>query len=112
MRADWADGSSSSRSLVPPNLRGEGGEKKGGEVSVKLRSGRVGAGTRVGRKAEDNKSAGGGLTSWAASEDQLTDFIIDEDEEGVREGAEPPVGPEKQKSREVGNRSGEDANRV
>lgn len=34
-----------------------------------------------------------GLTSWAASEDQLTDFIIDKDEQGVREGAEPPVGP-------------------
>lgn len=36
-----------------------------------------------------------GLTSWAASEDQLADFIIDEDEQGVREGAEPPVGPGK-----------------
>lgn len=35
------------------------------------------------------------LTSWAASEDQLTDFIIDKDEQGVREGAEPPVGPGK-----------------
>lgn len=97
MRADWADGSFSSRSLVPPNLREGGREKKKGEVSVKLRLKegweRVGAGTRVGRKAEDNQSAGGGLTSWAASEDQLTDFIIDEDEQGVREGAEPPVGP-------------------
>lgn len=36
-----------------------------------------------------------GLTSWAASEDQLTDFIIDEDEQGVRECTEPPVGPGK-----------------
>lgn len=44
---------------------------------------------------EDNKGADGALTSWAASEDQLTDFIIDEDEQGVREGAEPPVGPGK-----------------
>lgn len=34
-----------------------------------------------------------GLTSWAASEDQLTDFIIDKDKQGVGEGAEPPVGP-------------------
>lgn len=33
------------------------------------------------------------LTSRAASEDQLTDFIIDKDEQGVWEGAEPPVGP-------------------
>lgn len=38
-----------------------------------------------------------GLTSWAASEDQLTDFIIDKDEQGVGEGAEPPVGPGKHK---------------
>lgn len=44
---------------------------------------------------EDNKGADGGLTSWAASEDQLTDFIIDEDEQGVRECTEPPVGPGK-----------------
>lgn len=34
-----------------------------------------------------------GLTSRAASEDQLTDFIVDKDEQGVREGAEPPAGP-------------------
>lgn len=44
---------------------------------------------------EDNKSMDSGLTSWAASEDQLTDFIIDKDEQGVGEGAEPPVGPGK-----------------
>lgn len=43
----------------------------------------------------DNKGTDNALTSWAASEDQLTDFIIDEDEQGVREGAEPPVGPGK-----------------
>lgn len=36
-----------------------------------------------------------GLTSRAASEDQLTNFIIDKDEQGVGEGAEPPVGPGK-----------------
>jgi len=46
-------------------------------------------------KGRDNKSTGSGLTSWAASEDQLTYFIIDEDEQGVREGAEPPAGPGK-----------------
>lgn len=51
---------------------------------------------------DDEKEARGcrkkrrfGLTSWAASEDQLTDFIIDKDEQGVWEGAEPPVGPGK-----------------
>ena len=48
---------------------------------------------------EDNKSVDSGLTSWAASEDQLTDFIIDKDEQGVGEGAEPPVGPEKHTKR-------------
>lgn len=42
-----------------------------------------------------------GLTSWAASEDQLTDFIIDKDEQGVGEGAEPPVGPEKHTHEEM-----------
>lgn len=36
-----------------------------------------------------------GLTSWAASEDQLTNFIIDKDKQGVGEGAKPPVGPGK-----------------
>lgn len=40
-----------------------------------------------------------GLTSWAASENQLTDFIIDKDEQGIGEGAEPPVGPEKHTKR-------------
>lgn len=47
------------------------------------------------RVGKDNKSPDCGLTSWAASEDQLTDFIIDKDEQGVWEGAEPPVGPAK-----------------
>lgn len=41
-----------------------------------------------------------GLTSWAASEDQLTNFIIDKDEQGVGEGAEPPVGPGKHTKRD------------
>ncbi len=31
------------------------------------------------------------LTSWAASDDKLADFIINKDEEWVGEGAEPPV---------------------
>lgn len=31
------------------------------------------------------------LTSWAASDDKFSDFIINKDEERVREGAEPPV---------------------
>ncbi len=31
------------------------------------------------------------LTSWAASNDKFSDFIINKDEEWVREGAEPPV---------------------
>ncbi len=31
------------------------------------------------------------LTSWAASDDKFADFIINKDEEWVREGAEPPV---------------------
>lgn len=51
--------------------------------------------TRANR--EDNKSSDCGLTSWATSEDQLTDFIIDKDEQGVREGAEPPVRPGKRR---------------
>lgn len=34
-----------------------------------------------------------GLTSWAASEDIFSDFIIDEDEEGVGNGTEPPHWP-------------------
>lgn len=46
-------------------------------------------------RGEDNKSSDCGLTSRAASEDQFTDFIIDKDEQGVGEGAEPPVGPGK-----------------
>lgn len=54
-------------------------------------------------RGEDNKSMDSGLTSWAASEDQLTDFIIDKDEQGVGEGAEPPVGPEKHTKREMRN---------
>lgn len=45
-------------------------------------------------------STGSGLTSRAASEDQLADFIIDEDEQGVGEGAEPPVGPGKHTQRD------------
>lgn len=32
-------------------------------------------------------------TSWAASEDIFSDFIIDEDEEGVGDGTEPPPWP-------------------
>lgn len=44
-----------------------------------------------------------GLTSRAASEDQLTDFIIDKDEQGVGEGAEPPVGPGKHTQKEMRN---------
>lgn len=44
-----------------------------------------------------------GLTSWAASEDQLTDFIIDKDEQGVGEGAEPPVGPGKHTQNQMRN---------
>lgn len=43
------------------------------------------------------------LTSRAASEDQLTDFIIDKDEQGVGEGAEPPVGPGKDTQKEMRN---------
>lgn len=55
-----------------------------------------GDGERKNKRAEeDNTSTDGELTSWAASEDQLTDFIIDKDEQGVGEGAEPPVGPGK-----------------
>lgn len=34
-----------------------------------------------------------GLTSWGASEDIFSDFIIDEDEEGVGNGTEPPHWP-------------------
>lgn len=34
------------------------------------------------------------LTAWVASEDISSDFIIDEDEEGVGEGTEPPTGPD------------------
>lgn len=47
------------------------------------------------RKKKKKKKRSAGLTSWAASKDQFTDFIIDEDEQGVWEGAEPPVGPGK-----------------
>lgn len=34
------------------------------------------------------------LTSWAASEDISSNFVVEEDEEGVWEGAEPPRRPE------------------
>lgn len=33
------------------------------------------------------------LTSWVSSEDISSDFIIKEDDEGVREGTEPPQWP-------------------
>lgn len=34
-----------------------------------------------------------GLTAWVASEDISSAFIIQEDEEGVGEGTEPPAWP-------------------
>ena len=34
------------------------------------------------------------LTAWVASEDISSGFIVQEDEEGVWEGTEPPTGPE------------------
>lgn len=34
------------------------------------------------------------LTAWVASEDISSGFIVQEDEEGVGEGTEPPTGPE------------------
>lgn len=34
------------------------------------------------------------LTAWISPQDQLSDLIVDEDEETVGEGAEPPGDPE------------------
>lgn len=34
------------------------------------------------------------LTAWVASEDISSGFIVQEDEEGIREGTEPPTWPE------------------
>lgn len=34
------------------------------------------------------------LTTWISPQDQLSDLIVDEDEETVGEGAEPPGDPE------------------
>lgn len=48
---------------------------------------------------QDNKSMVLELTSGAASDDQLADFIIDKDEQGIWECAEPPVGPGKTHAR-------------
>lgn len=99
MRTDWANRSSIVGLPFHPTWRektnSEGhvkryskeGAQKGWSGRKKNKSG--------GKTREDNKCVDGALTSWAASEDQLTDFIIDEDEQGVREGAEPPVGPGK-----------------
>lgn len=66
----------------------------------KTKSGDGEGGGKKSRSREEKiiKSTDCGLTSWAASEDQLTDFIVDKDEQGVWEGAEPPVGPGKQKA--------------
>lgn len=75
------------------NKREMGSRERGKSVQKK----------NVEREREDNKSMDSGLTSWAASEDQLTDFIIDKDEQGVGEGAEPPVGPGKHTQKEMRN---------
>lgn len=49
----------------------------------------------------DNRDRNGGdLTAWVASEDISSGFIVEEDEEGVGEGTEPPTwptGPDKQR---------------
>lgn len=41
------------------------------------------------------------LTSWVPPQNKLTDFIINEDEQTVREGAEPPKDPEGKEGKEV-----------
>lgn len=35
------------------------------------------------------------LTSGVSAKDELSDFIVNKDEEAVWEGAEPPAGPER-----------------
>lgn len=47
-----------------------------------------------------SEQTGGDLTAWVASEDISSGFIVEEDEEGVGERAEPPTwptGPDKQR---------------
>ena len=40
------------------------------------------------------------LTPWVPSEDELPHLVIDEDEEGIRQGTEPPVDPTQTKKHE------------
>lgn len=90
MQRDWGDSTLTGYKNYPQG-RGRW-RRKTGETGH--RAGERGKSVRKNNRArEDNKSTDSGLTSWAASEDQLTDFIIDKDEQGVWEGAEPPVGP-------------------
>lgn len=104
MRADWTEGVFSSRSPAPPSL--EKIHKYRGVTCFKRHSKRPrqqelcrGGKDKQKRESKNRAWADCGLTAWAASEDQLTDFVVDEDEQGVWEGAEPPVGPWKQTQR-------------
>lgn len=50
-------------------------------------------------------SRGGTLTPWVAPQEQLPDLVIDEDEEAVWEGAEPPGDPVRRRERELARRA-------
>lgn len=41
-----------------------------------------------------------GLTAWVASEDISSGFVVQEDEQGVGEGTEPPTWPGGRRERE------------
>lgn len=45
------------------------------------------------KKKEAKKRIHQGLTAWVASEDISSGFVVQEDEQGVGEGTEPPTWP-------------------
>lgn len=52
------------------------------------------------RKEEAKKRVRQGLTAWVASEDISSGFVVQEDEQGVGEGTEPPTWPGGRRERE------------
>lgn len=45
------------------------------------------------KEEEAKKRVRQGLTAWVASEDISSGFVVQEDEQGVGEGTEPPTWP-------------------
>lgn len=52
------------------------------------------------KKKEAKKRVRQGLTAWVASKDISSGFVVQEDEQGVGEGTEPPTWPGGRRERE------------